>query len=148
MCVMVYIAADRPLPEVPQEWQAPGSEMVHFHVMETDKRSEETLYARDYLTKPYLYYVCTYLGCGCDFQYTGKFSAEHRSCLAVQGLAEYLRAMVPAGPIEMLAYGHGSGEPKAGEYKIVTPAYFGGDDFGFNAGTELMLVVPEDSPSA
>ena len=61
MCVVVYIAADHPLPLIPWDENSPT-----FHVSELTERE---VVVRRHFGKPYAYYVGSHEGCGCGFQY-------------------------------------------------------------------------------
>ena len=60
MCVVVYIAADQPLPLIEWDDQAPA-----FHVKELVERESAV---RQRFGKPHVYYVGSRQGCGCGFQ--------------------------------------------------------------------------------
>ena len=61
MCMMIYIASDRPLPLI--DWQ---DEFPAFHVREL---REEEMAVRTHFKKPYVYYAGSHEGCGCGFAY-------------------------------------------------------------------------------
>lgn len=65
MCLMLYIAADHPLPLIPWHQEKPD-----FHVAalsETDK------IVRHHFSKPHVRYAGTEEGCGCPFNYGREY---------------------------------------------------------------------------
>ena len=60
MCMMVYVASDRPLPRIPWHDDSPS-----LHVADLD---ETAMAVRDRFTLPYVCYVGSHKGCGCGFQ--------------------------------------------------------------------------------
>ena len=112
MCVMIYIAADEPLPLVPWDEERPA-----FHVTDVPKRRRRVC---KHFTKRYVYYAGSHERCGCGFQYgewPGEEEAEAEGYAASRqsraDLAEYLRqALRLVSEVELYAcwVGH---EPQA-----------------------------------
>jgi hypothetical protein len=61
MCMVVYLAADAPLPLISWDAQAPA-----FHVKALGSRDDPV---RARFSKPHVYYVGSHEGCGCGFGY-------------------------------------------------------------------------------
>jgi hypothetical protein len=96
MCLMVYLAADRPMPLVPQDEARPV-----FFVRELLPRDEGV---RAQFSRHHVYYAGAYENCGCGFQYgeyPGMEEPEQvaRAQQSRRALVQYLRqalSVVPA----------------------------------------------------
>src|SRR5829696_3612944 len=99
MCMVVYVAADTPLPLIPWDERTPA-----FHVTEL---RPEVAAVRAHFSKPYVYYAGSHEGCGCGFSYgwwndDAELNARNRE--TVRQLGAYLDAATrAAGPIELYA---------------------------------------------
>ena len=138
MCLVVYLAADAPLPLVPWDAECPA-----FHVAPLSP--EETAVAARF-TKPHVVYAGSHEGCGCGFDY-GQWEGEKRDEVAaarasVRALGEYLAAATAAvGPVELYAcWGGDQGLEPVGRIAL-TPADLGGAAFWFEERT-LALFSP------
>lgn len=99
MCMMVYVASDRPLPTSAWDAARPG-----FHVTELSDRDAPV---RRQFSKPYVYYAGSHEGCGCGFQY-GEYEDEPAALAAGRDsrrrLAEFLAAALRHQPeVELFA---------------------------------------------
>jgi len=138
MCMMIYIASDRPLPLI--EWH---DESPAFHVREL---SADEQVVRAHFRKAFIYYAGSHEGCGCGFaygrwpadgeDYTREDAAARRS---VRRLSEYLASAARDGAIELLACWQGEQEAPPDEYVIVSSSEIGGPSFSFKAGRFLLL---------
>jgi hypothetical protein len=61
MCVMVYLASDRPAPLIPWDATRPG-----FHVSELPEHRQDV---RKQFSRPHVCRLGSHEGCGCGFQY-------------------------------------------------------------------------------
>ena len=100
MCMVLYVAADAPLPLVPWAADAPA-----FHVTVLPPRAAAV---RAHFSKPHVYYLGSHEGCGCGFGYgwwdgeDPESSAQGRE--SVGRLGAYLAAVTQAsGPVELYA---------------------------------------------
>jgi hypothetical protein len=67
LCIIVYLAADSPLPLVPWDAARPA-----FHVTELPT---ERAAVRGQFARPHVYYAGSHEGCGCGFQY-GEYELD------------------------------------------------------------------------
>jgi len=130
MCMMVYIAADEPLPLI--EWQ---ENVSIFCVMEL---SEDEKLVRRQFSKPFVYYLGSYEGCSCGFSYNNepiededdrRGDAVARE--SVRQLSKYLSDAVRRGSVEMYACWDGDQEAEPEERLEVGADFFGGEAFAF-----------------
>jgi hypothetical protein len=146
MCVMVYLASDRSLPEIDWNPDAPG-----FHASATIELRAE--HVRKRFSKPFVYYLGAHEGCGCGFSYEtdeslqdlygkdpsylAKVITGNEQCREnVRRLREYVSAAAEDGAVELYTVWAGDEGREPTERLSVTPSYFGGDSFGFNAMNE------------
>jgi hypothetical protein len=137
--MMVYIAADNPLPLI--EWQ---ENVTPFCVSEL---SEDEKCVTKHFTKPFIAYVGSYEHCGCGFSY-GAMPIEdeddaREDALArqsVQQLSAYLWDIVKSGSVELFTCWAGDQESEPEEEWLVTPDYFGGEYFAFKEKQFLEVV--------
>ena len=126
--MMLYAAADLPLPTLPFDVTAPA-----FNVRDADRRDARAREAaRAHLTKPHVYLLGAHTGCACGFSYgvDGKEDEEADGRESVRRLAEYLEGAVErGGPLELYACWDGDEPEPPVERATVTPRYFGGDAF-------------------
>jgi hypothetical protein len=134
MCLMVYIAADNPLPLIHQ--QSNGC----FHV--TELREDEVGVRRQF-TKQHIRYVGSYEGCGCGFRYgiwpisdDSPWAEDNRADEAagresVERLSQYLFSAVKEGDVELYACWDGSQTDDPASRSTVTPAAIGEPSFEF-----------------
>lgn len=136
--MMVYIAADGPLPLI--EWE---ENVTAFCVL--DLSGDEKRVSKQF-SKPFIVYAGSYGGCSCGFSY-GDFSAEdeddaREDALAresVRQLSEYLSNLAGNGFVELFACWDGDKEAEPEERQAVTPDYFGGDAFSFKEKQFLVV---------
>jgi len=152
MCMMLYVASDHPLREIPWDEAHPA-----FYVTSELDPSEEPVRPR--FTKPFVYYVGSHQNCGCGFGYDtmeeereayandpqmwAQAVRENTLCReSVSKLREYLLEVVESGPVEAYSVWSGDeGYPPA-ERLEVTPSHFGGEVFTLKE-RQLLLVSPE-----
>ena len=138
MCMVVYIAADNPLPLI--EWQ---EDVIAFCVSEL---TEDEKRASKQFSKPFVACAGSFGGCGCGFSY-GEEEVEDEddrkedalSRESVRQLSEYLSPLVKNGSIELFACWDGDQEAEPEERQTVTPDYFGGEKFGFKEKQFLIV---------
>ncbi len=128
--MMIYLAADVPLPLVPWDEEEPG-----FHV---DEISETEEGVRAQFQKAHVVYVGSHEGCGCGFQY-GKWPegthepSELALCQASKAaLAEYLSEQAGrVGRIELFACWDGDQEAIPEHQRSLAPAELAKPEFFF-----------------
>jgi len=90
MCLVVYLAASKPLPELPWNPAEPA-----FHVQSRDDGAARV---RGQMTLPHVYYVGSHEGCGCGFDQENGNPGHPEELAATRAsldaLARYLRAAV------------------------------------------------------
>ena len=135
---MVYIAADNSLPLI--EWQ---ENVTSFCVTEL---SDDEKVVRKQFTKPFIVYAGSFGGCSCGFAYDdspvedgGDARDDALSRKSVRELSEYLSNAVRSGPVEIFACWAGDEEAEPEDWLVVTPAYFGGEQFKFNERQFLLV---------
>ena len=136
--MMVYIAADDPLPLI--EWQENVTPFCVSELSEGEKRVSKQF------SKPFLAYAGSYDGCSCGFSY-GVFPVEDEddsredalSRASVRQLSEYLADVVKGGSVEMFACWDGDQEAEPEERLTVTPDYFDGETFAFREKQFLVV---------
>ncbi len=130
MCMVLYVAADKPLPLITWDENNPK-----FHVTELNEYSAGV---RKQFSKPYVYYLGSDQGCGCGFSY-GQFvndDEELESRESVLRLSKYLsQAVALAGPLELYSCWSGDEEEPPEFQEVVTseeiPDEIGGEAFSF-----------------
>ena len=139
MCLVVYLAADRPLPLIPWDENARG-----FHVTELAGEKDEPV--RGQFTKPHVYYAGSQLICGCGFNYGQSPESEDDplelalKAKTLRDMSEYLaRALEDGGTIELFACWEGDQAAPPEHRRELTPDSFGEDGFVFEE-KELILV--------
>ncbi len=138
MCMVVYIAADKPLPTI--AWDPDNRQL---NVMQLKGEREENV--RSHFSKPHVYYVGSHLGCGCGFSYgqhpdfeKEEEAGEARTCVA--DLSAYLKsAIAAAGPVELYACWSGDEGDSVQARREATYADIGGEAFWLEE--RVMLVV-------
>jgi len=140
MCLMVYLAADRPLPLMPRDEGRPV-----FLVRELTERDEPV---RRQFTRAHLYYTGAYEDCGCGFQYGEDPEVEEleqviRAEESRRALVKYLRNALSAVPVvELFACWDGDQAAEPSYRSRVSP-----DDLlkgrTFFRERELLAVVPK-----
>lgn len=139
MCMMVYIASDEPLPLI--EWQEKLTPFCVSVLSNGEKRV-----CRQF-TKQYVAYAGSYQGCSCGFSYDNSLVEDEEddphdvlSRESVRQLSEYLSNLVKHGPVEMFSSWDGDQEAEPEGRLVVTPDYFGGDEFAFKERQFLTVV--------
>jgi hypothetical protein len=100
--MMVYLAADRPLPLVPPE----SNPALHIRQLSNPEDA-----VRQQFTKPHVYYAGSWEGCGCGFNYgewpeeATVLPARYADCKRSRdALADYLRQALTIVPeLELIA---------------------------------------------
>jgi hypothetical protein len=136
--MMVYIAADNPLPLI--EWQ---ENVTSFCVTAL---SDDEMVVKKQFTKPFIAYAGSFGGCSCGFSYDDSPIEDEDdarddalSRQSVRELSEYLSNVVRTGQVEIFACWAGDEEAEPEETIEVTPAYFGGDQFEFKEKQFLVV---------
>lgn len=130
MCMMIYIAADQPLPLVSWDERAPG-----FNVRELSQAHQSV---RKQFSKPHIYEVGSHRHCGCGFSYGNPDYAvegddDPAAVESVRQLSEYLTEAVAAvGTVELFAawYDYQEMEPEC--RSVLHPKEIGGGSFWFD----------------
>ena len=139
MCAVVYIAADEPLPLIP--WDSSQPDFSVINLVEHDQKVVA------HFSKPYIYYVCTKLGCGCDFQY-GQYGEveeheEDENRKAVHQLSEYLAQETRRiGELEIFTCWEDDQAKAPTSQGVLHPSDFGGAAFDLEIG-QLTKVLPD-----
>jgi hypothetical protein len=164
MCKIVYLVADRPLPEVTSECcDVPvlGREpLPNYAVRAFDGPERERVCA--IAGGDFAYVAQSWEGCGCGFGYegSGEFEASLEGAPAdvratcrkrreagiasVAALSAYLRQAVHKGLVTVyVAYAGGEGRRPLSSERRVTPGHFGGDAFWFHED-QLYDVVEDE----
>lgn len=98
MCLLVCLAASAPLDLVPY---------VDGALLSIDELHEDDAAVRAHFSKPFVYDVSAYEGCGCGFKYGQPGQEPNVSARAQEStrvLADYLaRAVDRTGPLELYA---------------------------------------------
>lgn len=182
MCTQVYLGAERPLPTIPRPhvtldtvlvplqpgapaiWVQPlnpaldsgsGERQAEHHMGDPDL--DETS-VRQQLDEPYLYYVGSFMDCGCGLGYGDapprrpQWSDDHvqESIMwweafreATHQLATYLEAVTRDGPVTLLVCWSGRADEAPERRMQVTPDYFRAQRVNFLPGAgELITVMP------
>lgn len=145
MCMVVYIAAEQPLPLIPWNVQDRG-----FHVTALDGQSEVV---RSQFSLPHVVYAGSHQGCGCGFQF-GQHpeldTDQEELRLAHQsrhGLAEYLRsALDAANRIQIYACWSGDEGQTPLHRRNLTPKDIDSDGFAFEE--RELIDVGRDRPAS
>lgn len=127
MCMMLYVASDKPLPLVTWDKGNPN-----FNVKELDEHSKAV---RKQFSKPHIYYLGSHEGCGCGFSY-GQYDYDEEEDKAaresVRRLSEYLsQAIDIAGPLELYSCWDGDQEDEPEFQESMMPQEIGGEAFWF-----------------
>lgn len=137
MCMVVYLAADAPLPLVSWNPQTPA-----FHVRALDANADSV---RVHFSKRHVYYVGSHEGCGCGFSY-GQWEGEKADDVAaartsVARFAEYLTAATrAAGALELYACWDGDQAAEPAHRLEMRPPQIGGPAFWFEERTFAVIV--------
>ena len=129
MCMAVYIASDAPLQLV--QWNI---DQPNFHVSEltVDENDEKV---KGQFSKPFIYYVGAYTGCGCGFEY-GRYPEYEddveKKRQSVNQFSKYLaNALQESETIELFACWEGDQAEKPVKHGKLIPTDIGGDSFWF-----------------
>jgi hypothetical protein len=141
MCLEVFVASDKPLPEITDE---PG--IFVFRTQPLDSRNEAVIRL---FSKPYLCAVTSVGGCACGFRYApddldvlsytevpeeikenarADYEASRES---VRRLKEFLRNAAGPGTVEVYSCWNGDAEAEPETRQSVTLDHFEGDAFSF-----------------
>ncbi len=140
MCMMLYLASDHPLALV--ERREKGQD---FCVSALNDHERGVL---KQFSKPYVYAVDAYGGCGCGFNYgewgdleeAGQVAAARRS---VARLSQYLAdALEPSGELEIFTPWDGERGQEPLMRRVLRPSQIGGEAFWFQ-GRQFTTVVPD-----
>ena len=148
MCLAIYIASDEPLPLVAWSVQSPA-----FHVIDLSEREQVV---RKQFANPFVYYVGTYEGCGCAFNYGReypeyednpeelKFAEE-----SVTRLADYLSdAVSKVGSVQVFSCWEGESEKPPEHFREIVPDKIRQKDFIFRVPELLTITVSATSLSS
>ena len=139
MCMMLYIAADKPLPLIPWDENSPL-----FNVTALQEYSEAV---RKQFSKPFIFYLGAHTGCSCGFSY-GQYIKddavpeelrELEEKNSVQSLLAYLTDAVKlTGSLELYSCWNGDEEGPADLRETIyfdeLPQKIGGKSFCFQEG--------------
>jgi hypothetical protein len=171
MCTQVYLGSDRPLPTIsrptviletevvatsrgvraiwvqpldPSLNPPPGTPHQPHRMGQPDLDVEGLV--RQHLDHPYVYYLGSFMDCGCAFNYSTDPSIGRTAFMkAVRQLRSYLRRVTRDGPVELLVYWSGSQGAAPTEHLHVSPRFFGGREF-FLDGHSLLTVTAGKPP--
>jgi hypothetical protein len=173
MCKQVYLGADRPLPLVPWQPEAPG-----LHVREVDATNPEAACmnaVRRWFRGRYVYHVGSWMGCSCGLSYRDRsardpeIEAGMRERYAARGedydarqrrfaemdeqgrkdvrdLAAYLARVTQEGDVELYACMVGEEDDEPQTRDVVSPSEFGGELFDFRSGAYFLVTSQESLP--
>ncbi len=143
MCMMVYVAADSPLPTSEWDKTHPG-----FHVGVVSGRNQRV---RHQFSKPFVYRVGSHKGCGCGFDWDGfdgvdeadpEFADAHESR---RRLAEFLAEGLRFQPdLELYACWNGDEASEPETRGRIAPADLIGGHTSFGEKEWLLVVDPTD----
>jgi hypothetical protein len=125
MCLALYIAASKPLPEVAWDPKKPA-----FHVVPLPENMQDV---RKLLPYPHIYYVGSHEGCSCAFNY------EHEFKSALE-LRDYLRKALTVVD-EIVGFSHRLGKERLNVLHSVTisPSGIALPEFFFQDGQRLLF---------
>jgi hypothetical protein len=132
--MVLYAAADSPLPELPEHM--PPAPLSARPI----QGGEEPV--RTHFTKRHIYFLGSHTGCSCGFQYGvgGDDDAQGRE--SVRQLGVYLTAAVArVGPVELYACWDGDEAELATERATVSPVAFSGDAEEFSLSERWFATV-------
>ncbi len=183
MCIQVYLGADRPLPTIPRPHVTPDTDLVPLkpgtppiwvqpldpalnpepgqphakHRMGEPVLDVEAL-VRQHLNQPYLYYLGSFMDCGCGFGYADAPLTRPEwdddrvqdSVMwweafreATHQLAAYLENVTRDEPVTLLVCWSGEADRPPQRRTEVTPDYFRAPEVSlFPTASELITVVP------
>jgi hypothetical protein len=95
MCLAVYLAADLPLPPV---------ELATFLVRPLERREADV---RQQFSKPHVYYIGSYTGCGCGFSPDDPSGTAKRA-ETIAALLAYLDREAPDHEVELFTCWEGA----------------------------------------
>lgn len=141
----VYIAADNPLPLI--EWQ---EDVTFFCVYDL---SDDELAVRGRFTKPFVAHLGAYTGCSCGFSYGWPIETEDDKREDAWGresvrlLSEYVSELVKNSEVELFSCWEGDQETEPEEKLMVSPDFFGGEEFDFKEKQFLKVVETQSHDS-
>jgi len=128
MCLMLYLAADKPLEMVAWDDSAPG--------LYVEELAAEEKRVRRNFEKPHVVYVGSHEGCGCGFKRPSQdpspgphLRPERRSRAQLRAYLE--RQVARVGAIELLACRDGDQARRPSARRTLTPAALADDSFAF-----------------
>lgn len=118
MCMVLYLAADAPLPEIPA-LEPPGAFSAQLLAAPDEP-------VRVQFTKPFIYFLGAHEGCSCGFVYgVGDEESDPSGRESVRRLREYLVAAVDRlGSVELYACWAGEEAEPADAREFLTTAAF------------------------
>jgi hypothetical protein len=129
MCLVVYLASDRPLPLISWDENARG-----FHVTELTGEKDEPV--RVQFTQPHVYYAGSHTICGCGFNYGQDPLAEDDPeelalrARTLSAMSDYLASAVAnGGTIELFACWEGDQAAVPEHRRELAPDAFRSSDF-------------------
>jgi hypothetical protein len=138
MCMVLYAAADVPLPTIDTGRRPPPLSVQPLGPDEDDVRA--------HFSKPHAYVLGAHTGCSCGFSYGEGDDTDARGRESVRRLGAYLASEVErAGPIELFSCWTGD-ETKPPEIRTtITPGEFDADRDRFNLAERWLAVVVSGS---
>jgi hypothetical protein len=123
MCMLVFAAADTPLPLLSDAERAPLNARL------PEGREERV---RQQFSKHHVVFLGSHTGCSCGFSYGHSDDPDVEGRQSVGALGRYLaQAVDRAGPVEVFACWEGDEGRAVAESVIVTPAFFTADAASF-----------------
>lgn len=137
--MVLYAAADAPLPEIPE--RTPPAPLSSRLIRDAEEA------VRQHFTKPYVYFLGSHTGCSCGFQYGEYVEEDSEGRESVRRLGGYLAAAVEQlGQVEVYACWDGEEAEPVEEREVVTPAAFTGEAEEFDLAQRwFATVVPPAS---
>ena len=152
MCMVLYIASDRPLPltkqpEYPKDCTSSPTwprEAQRFHTATLQPKQEAV---RSHFSHPHVSYAGSYEGCGCGFNYGREYpeaedDAEHLTA-AHESVAELVRYVRDSGVREIYSCWFDDETKPTVRERTVTPEMLASPDFVF--GEQELLRIDHDA---
>ena len=134
MCMVLYAAADSPLPEIAEE-------MPPLPLSVRPVTGSEEL-VRAHFTKPYAYFLGSHTGCSCGFQYGEGVEEDAEGRESVRALGAFLeKAVESGGPLELFACWDGDEAQPPSKSEVVSARDFTGDAYEFDLAEGWLATV-------
>src|SRR5262245_17262888 len=134
MCTVFYVAAEVPLPELPE--RMPPAPLSARPIRDAEEA------VRVHFSKPHIYFLGSHTGCSCGFQYGEYVDEDAEGRESVRQLGAYLAAAVAhSGPVEVFACWDGDEALPVDQRETVTPNVFTGDAQDFDLSERWFATV-------